>query len=191
MSCSVNVKDSIMSSNSDDRLNWLATQYVLGELCDSDRDAFELRLAEDLTACEAVARATRLTRALHAALEDSDGSAQLPRAPFREPRRSRFAVVTLVAAISCLFLVMIFWSGNSVDFTESGLTQRSNLEAVEFGFQVAGRMRKPAFDDDADDTDDDVHENSVDIAVPGWLMAGVVLEKHGELDLLPEESQDN
>lgn len=178
-----------MSSNTDDRLDWLATQYVLGELCDSDHEAFELRLAEDLTACEAVAEATQLTLALHVALAKSSGSAQLQSTRLPVSRRSRFAVGTLVAAIACMFVVMVFWSGRSTDLTESRLTLRSNQEAVE----LVSRWRTDAkpVDEDADDSEDDVHENTADSAVPGWLIAGVLLEKHGELDHHSEESQDN
>lgn len=60
-----------MAPNVDDRLSWLAMQYVLGELSDADRDQFEIRLADDLAACEAVAQASRLQLALQAAIASS------------------------------------------------------------------------------------------------------------------------
>jgi hypothetical protein len=48
-------------------LEWLAVRYVLDELSIADRDAFEVRLADDLSACEAVAAASRFVLASQAA----------------------------------------------------------------------------------------------------------------------------
>lgn len=69
-----------MSSSGDDQrasfplpgfpLQWLALQYVLDELSVADRDAFEARLADDLTACEAVAAASRFVLTSQAAFID-------------------------------------------------------------------------------------------------------------------------
>lgn len=47
-----------------EELDWLAFCYVSGELLDDDRTAFEVRLADDQDACEAVARAVELMQAI-------------------------------------------------------------------------------------------------------------------------------
>jgi hypothetical protein len=47
-----------------DDLDWLAFQYAAGELQGTERDAFELLLATDLLACEALAKAVQLCQAI-------------------------------------------------------------------------------------------------------------------------------
>lgn len=178
-----------MSSNIDDRLSWLATQYVLGELSEPDRDAFELQMAEDLATCEAVAAATRLTQALQTAFAESGNSVTAQRSPMVKSYSSRFAMGVSIAAIACLFLAMIFWPGSGADPMASNLSERPTREAEE----LVSRWRsdEKLVDVETDEAEDDVDENDNDVGVPGWLVAGVALEKHGTLDVRPEELQEN
>jgi hypothetical protein len=50
-------------STHDDR-NWEAFRYVCGEMTEEDRQSFELRLAEDESLCDEVARAVELNEAI-------------------------------------------------------------------------------------------------------------------------------
>lgn len=186
-----------MSSTVDDSLTWLATRYVLGELTESERDAFESRLADDLAACEAVAEASRMKLALHAALADTAIGARVTTGVrVHQPvvatsRRSWLAVGTAMISVACLILAVTFWPSESVDPGVAGLvpTGTSAGSAVELvalwrtGMQIA--------EVELDDADGDVLEAASDVAVPGWLLAAVSLEKNGVEEGQPEERQDN
>jgi ferric-dicitrate binding protein FerR (iron transport regulator) len=56
-----------VSHNLNDELDWLAFQYVAGELTADEEEQFERRLAEDQTAREAVERAVELKEAIQLA----------------------------------------------------------------------------------------------------------------------------
>src|SRR5215211_1207264 len=49
---------------SDDDLDWLAFRYAQAEMSTAEAQTFEARLASDLAACEAVARAVQLVSAM-------------------------------------------------------------------------------------------------------------------------------
>lgn len=196
-----------MSSNVDDELNWLATQYVLGELSDVDRDGFEERLAGDLAACEAVAEASRMNLALHAAFATSTTASttvvQNQRSLPAAIHQSWHAVGAAIVAVACLFLVMVLGWRSSNDPLHVQVASRSDHSAIELVSRWRTEMKFAEVD--AEDAEDDWHESSADIAVPDWLLAGVSLEKRsvslekrgaslekqGPVDDHPEELQDN
>jgi anti-sigma factor RsiW len=197
------------SSGVDGALNWLAMQYVLDELSDADRVAFELRLADDLVACEAVAEASRMNLTLHAALAESTSSDsggkndRVNRVVAPTPRRSWLAVGTAMISVACLFMAIAYWPHESADpgvsqaepsgqsaGDRSGVNRsagiRSAVELVSMwrdGMQVA--------ESNLEDAEADLHEPVSDVAVPDWLLAAVSLEKNGVVEGPPEEWQDN
>jgi len=79
--------------------DWLAVRFVLGELSASEAAAFELQLANDQAARDAIVRATRLVETL----------AAIPAPAARSVRRSMsrriVAALTVVAAGICVALV--------------------------------------------------------------------------------------
>lgn len=62
------------AGQSSDDLNWLACRYVLAELTDDEREAFELRLGHDQDAREAVAAAVELLEIAALAGAESRGA---------------------------------------------------------------------------------------------------------------------
>jgi hypothetical protein len=79
--------------------DWLAVRFVLGELNDDDAAAFELQLAEDQAARDAIVWATRFVETL----------AAIPAPAVRPVRRSKsrriIAAFTVVAAGVCVALI--------------------------------------------------------------------------------------
>jgi anti-sigma-K factor RskA len=88
-----------------DESDWLAVRYLLDELPADVAAAFEVRLAEDQAAREAVARATVLVQALDEAARPAGVVA-----PKRERVLRRVAAV--VAAVAAVVLVGVFASRN-------------------------------------------------------------------------------
>jgi ferric-dicitrate binding protein FerR (iron transport regulator) len=175
-----------MPSNVDAQLTWLATRYVLGELSEADRATFEQRLADDLVACEAVVEASRLKSGLRAALAKLEPGEPVHRASMMFLRRSQLAVGTVVTAVACLLVVsLIQWPANLLDQTLS----HSGAESVEL--VVRWRTGMNFNDVEVDDADDDSHESAADMAIPGWMLAGVSLQQDPAPDGSNNEMKDN
>lgn len=91
--------------------DWLATLYVLGELSTEEAALFEERLLDDLAACDAVTRASRLVMASHAALS---GSPSLPvtseKVVERSGRRSLNRVWAGSGLAAAIALALVLWN---------------------------------------------------------------------------------
>ena len=79
-------------------LDWLAFRYIANELTADEHEAFELRLADDAAACEALARAVELTDTIHAA-ETLAPVASSPPAALWRARLSWLAAGATAAAV--------------------------------------------------------------------------------------------
>jgi hypothetical protein len=78
-----------MNEPSPDHLAWLALQYVCDELGDDERTAFELRLAEDQAAREAVAEAVEQCAAMRVVFRAwVEGAPRVIATPFPMPHAS-------------------------------------------------------------------------------------------------------
>lgn len=64
----------MLDENTTTDLHWLALSYVAGEMSETEAAAFELRLAEDSLACEAVSAAVTTSLAVRAAFEAEAGT---------------------------------------------------------------------------------------------------------------------
>jgi len=188
-----------MSSNVDEQLNWLATQYVLGELPEDERGAFELRLADDPAACEAVVEASRMRLALHTVLAEAalmksgaqPVSRQLSRSVAPTARSSWLAVGVAMAAVACLFIALVFWPQKPGDPVVAGSSLPGGVDHSAVELVTLWRNGMKSSEEQADDADGDLHVPSADVAVPDWLFAAVSLEQHGTVDGPPQEWQDN
>ncbi|MBA4029362.1 MAG: hypothetical protein C0478_00335 [Planctomyces sp.] len=89
----------------------MATLYVLGELSTEEAALFEERLLDDLAACDAVARASRLVMASHAIFS---GSPSLPvtseKVIERASRRSVRLVWVGSGLAAAIALVLVVWN---------------------------------------------------------------------------------
>ncbi len=175
-----------ITQNRRDSLNWLAVQYVLGELSESDQFAFEERLASDSSACEAVAEATRLTLALQSAVTDvvtiAAPATAIPsvRSAKPTPRGSWLALAGATTAAAGLLAAMSL-GPNSPRQDQLARVDRSASELVSLW-----RTGSSAAEVDADESDVEVAEASPDVAVPNWLFAAVSLEQGKPAEELQE-----
>ncbi len=174
-----------------DSLNWLAVQYVLGELPENEVCAFEERLASDSAACEAVAEATRLTLALRSAVTDvvtvAAPATAIPsvRSAKPTPRGSWLALAGATTAAAGLLAVMSL-GPNGPRQDQVARVDRSASELVSLW-----RIGSSAAETDADESDVEVTEASPDVAVPNWLFAAVSLEQGKAAGDSTEEWQEN
>ncbi len=187
---------SVDQTPNSDSLNWLAVQYVLGELSDSEAFAFEERLATDLAVCEAVAEATRLTLTLHAATDsqavpalEADSFHVLPSTTNRSskttPRGSWLALAGATTAAAVLLAAMSFGPASSPS-TQLAFVDRSASELVSLW-----RAGSTAAELDIDDADVELAESRREVAVPDWLFAAVSLEQPNPAANSTEDRQEN
>jgi hypothetical protein len=87
-------------------LDWLAYQYVAGEMSAADQDAFEGRLATDQAARESVAAAVELVAACQAAFERRPVVKPIKTSP---QRRTALRLAVLSAALAAS--ITIAWLG--------------------------------------------------------------------------------
>jgi hypothetical protein len=89
-------------------VEWLAFSYAAGELTEADAEQFELRLADDQAAREALARAVELTQVV-AAAEAQCGDLVVPASMVRSDWSLRLSWMATggVAAL----LLAVLWSG--------------------------------------------------------------------------------
>ena len=98
-----------------DDVQWCAMQYVLGELSDKQTELFEAAMADDVTLCEAVLEATRLTCGIALACKTQPSTRPVIAGvtmiavpvPFERPAFARFGVFTAMAAMVLAVLAMV------------------------------------------------------------------------------------
>lgn len=93
----------------ENELDWSAFCYAAGEMNESDAAAFELRLAHDQAAREALARAVELTQAV-AAAESLEPVVTLRQPAAKEVTWSRRLAWMAIGSAASL-LVALLWSG--------------------------------------------------------------------------------
>ena len=146
---------------SNDNLNWLALQYVLGELPDAERDAFEARLAGDPSLCEAVTTASRLVLTARAALEPQ---VLLARATERSNRSSWLAVAATSVSVAVVGLFAL-----QVSLPKPRPANPAAAELVSLWQSGTGDEAE------TDEPDSDMADGAGDVSVPSWMLAAVSL----------------
>lgn len=188
-----------MSSSVDEDLNWLATQYVLGELSASDRSSFEERIGQDMSACEAVLEASRMILVARASLESAPPAAcselekvaiarptetVIGRSPVAREIKGAWLAVLLSSAAMLMLSVLAVRTSSRPVLLQSAAQKASAVELVSLwrtGMKV---------DDVADDLDDQMDVAS-DVVVPGWMLAAVSYERQGAIDKTSDGVQEN
>jgi anti-sigma factor RsiW len=174
-----------MSVNSNDR-DWLAMQYVLGELPDSERNAFEERLPAEVELCEAVTAASRLMLTAHAVMEANSSSISVRRdSNPRTPGRSWSAFVATAVAMAMVLLLVV---RIPVKSPTDGRVANDRPQAAEL--VSPWRSGSDSSDDDSDDMDD-VVDNAADVAVPSWMLAAVSIEAGHAINTPSDQVQEN
>jgi len=156
--------------NADHDLNWLATQYALGELSPADHAVFEARLATDEAACLAVAEAVRLMVQLRAATVPVGAVALAATSSTPVPGRQlarRWAAAWVTVA---MLTVAMAWFA---------VHQAVPPAAVELAStDLLARWTHAGLVDDADAWDDaDLDGEWLDesLSAPNWLVQAVQL----------------
>src|SRR5688500_3937841 len=164
-------------------LDWLAFCYAAGELDNEAAEQFELRLADDQPAREALARAVELTQTV-AAAESQCGEFVVPAATATTAWNSRLSWMAVGGLASVL--VALLWSG-VVGPTWQTARQRLNagtkynlaMAWQQTGNEIAnvkasGMWPSVSADDDEEfvASDRSFDEGGLDEA-PSWMMAAV------------------
>lgn len=170
-----------MSSTVDEQLKWQAMQYVLGELSEADRVAFEERMVDDLAVCEAVTVASRLVLTTQAVLSVPTIA---PQAMTTRPVRGSWTAVLLTSAamaMLCLIAVRVPLGPE----TDSKVAKQDPQAAELVSLWRSGT--------DDDDESDELEDSMADASesVPGWMLAAVSLETPVSIDGGSEKVQEN
>jgi anti-sigma-K factor RskA len=157
-------------------LDWLAQQYVLGDLSVGDAARFEARLAEEAAACEAVARATGLVLALQAV---PWGAATQPTVivpaniAAGTARPTKTPLVAAAAVAACALVLTLAWSPLRPSST-GGQIRAEIVQAKELVSRWRGTRALVASLTTSDE--DDAAAEAGDLA-PSWMLAAVSIEK--------------
>lgn len=148
----------------DPDLDWLAQQYLLGELDGAAAARFEAAVARDDAAAAALADAMRLM----AVLDSFRAAGPAPAVAVPPARLQRWTAThrgVLAAALAASLALV--WVALRIP---AGAAARDRDRAVELlaGWQEAGS------DDDADEAAEE--ETGTDDEVPAWLLAAVAIE---------------
>jgi len=149
-------------------LDWLAFQYVTGEMASSDEAAFEARLMSDLDACDAVIRAMQLCETADAAFE------LLP----PEPAQVRRNVLSMTAVV-CLVIAVVTLSTTSRPSSE----QRTKAELARLWTESNVEVAMNSVEDSELSLSESGSVN--DLHVPDWLLAALAA-KQAEGDDKPQ-----
>jgi len=102
-----------MSDDLSSDLRWSAYRYIANEMTDDERVRFELRLADDEAACEAVENAVELDEAIRLASE-APVVARPPQSTFFSRHSVAWAAACTVCA-ACLALAFFSWRLATID----------------------------------------------------------------------------
>jgi anti-sigma factor RsiW len=163
-------------------LQWLAFQYIAGELPDDDLAEFEARLASDQVARETVAHAVELAEITALAENRSGGELTVQPASMSKGTWSQVAWMACGAAL-CLLVVLfvqpmgLFGLASITDPNNS--SGESRLESPELALAWAQTRDSVHVEESVDLAEVAVandSENLTDegISTPSWMLAAVV-----------------
>jgi len=167
-------------------LDWLAFTYAAGELTPAEVEQFELRLADDQTAREALARAVELCQTVTAAEIQSDIYVT-PAATTRKRWNDRLSWMA-VGGLASLLLALL-WSGVIGPTWHTAQLRSFSKQNLAFAWtetkqQIATVREAGYWPSVFNDTDDDsssavaVDESTVD--APSWMTAALLSSAAGE-----------
>ena len=162
------------SRNITDEQFWRAFEYVADEMTAEDVTVFEQELFENVSLCEAVAQATRLTTAI--ASQSRQTRVPLSRyesVPPEWQRKNR--IVAAVTAVCCCLLLALMVSRNSGLLTLSpGLAlSESTLAADSSEAELLVSVWADGFAADHDLETEVSEPDDSGLEVPDWLLTAV------------------
>lgn len=150
-------------------LAWLANCYVAGELSVDETVAFEARLEVDLTACDAVARATELNLAIAAAFDAQPATLINPQfTPASPSRRTTTFITTLAAtAVAAAGVALMIGRGPTVN----GIARKDGADRLVAAWASGEAARNNVTEDETLELADDA-----DLDPPDWMLAALTAE---------------
>ena len=177
-----------------DERAWRAAQYVLGELSESDAEAFELAMLDDAELCELVLDATRLQAGIVAACRESSTVMAQPvvklsvvdSVPAFVTVRSQVSRIAVsLAGLGLAGILLTFATGSGEQSSaELAVVNEETVDALADLISESETSELLALQD----VDTDVDPALSEVATPEWLLTAIELEDGGGQPQSPEES---
>ncbi|MEZ6033299.1 MAG: hypothetical protein R3C17_09415 [Planctomycetaceae bacterium] len=161
---------------------WLAMQYVLGDLTDEQTEQFELAMVEDVTLCESVLMATRLSagivQAYDSQLPFQSATRSVPKAesPPR-PRFVRFSVFAATAALTMVVILLVTFGGSAQPILtaahDDATADDATADALAMLLNNAPANEISSEFDELIEADDSISS----LVAPAWLLTAVDLDE--------------
>jgi len=183
----------------DDRA-WRAAQYVLGELSDSDAEAFEQMMLDDADLCELVLNATRLQAGIAVACRESSTDSVRPLVKLSVVKLSvvdstpAFAAVRSQVSRIAVSLAGLGLAGILLTFA-TGSGEQSSGELAVVNAETADALANLISESETSellalqDVDTDVDPVLSEVATPEWLLTAIELEDSSGQPQSSEESE--
>ncbi len=177
-----------------DERAWRAARYVLGELSDSDAEAFELAMLDDAELCELVLNATRLQAGIAVACRETSTDSVRPvvkllvadSTPGFVAVRSQMSRITVsLAGLGLAGILLTFATGSGE--RSSGELAVVNAETVDALADLISESETAELLA-LQDVDTDVDPALSEVATPEWLLTAIELEDGSGQPQSSEES---
>lgn len=153
-----------------DELSWLAFRYAAGEMSALEAGAFEVRMLNDVDACEAVARMALVC-------ESANESFERPLAPLHaipvKRRTPRWAIAATLFAVVWMVGIGVWFAGHRAE-------RRANAEIVSMWSSSSEREESGSVGMEDLETPSAEAVAPGDVVVPDWMLAAVKLEAKGD-----------
>lgn len=165
-----------------DERAWLAARYVLGELSESDAEAFEQAMLDDAELCELVVNATRLQAGIAVACLETSAETALPvvnlsvvdsTLAFAAARSQVSRVAVSLAGLGLAGILLTFATGSG---------ERSSGELAVVNAETVNALANLISESETSellalqDVDTDVDPALSEVATPEWLLTAIELE---------------
>ena len=177
-----------------DERAWQAAQYVLGELSESDAEAFELAMLDDAGLCELVLNATRLQAGIAMACRETTTEIAQPvvalslvdSTPAFVAVRSQVSRIAVGLAGLGLAGILLIFADRSAEQSAARLAvvNAETVDALADLISASETSELLALQE----VDSDVDPALSEVATPEWLVMAIELEGGGGQPQSPEES---
>jgi hypothetical protein len=188
------LQTSEMSATIADERAWRAARYVLGELSDSDAEAFELAMLDDAELCELVLNATRLQAGVAVACRERSAETAVPVVKlsvmdstpgFVAVRSQVSRIAVSLAGLGLAGILLTFSTGSGVRSSdELAVVNAETVDALADLISESETSELLAFQDVETEVDPALSE----VATPEWLLMAIELEDGSGQPQASEES---
>jgi hypothetical protein len=188
------LQTSEMTGTAAEERAWQAARYVLGELSDSDAEAFELAMLDDAELCELVLNATRLQAGIAVACREVSAETALPfvklsmvdSSPgFGAVRSQVSRIAVSLAGLGLAGILLTFATGSGERSSgELAVVNAETVDALADLISESETSELLALQDVETDVDPALSE----VATPEWLLMAIELEDGGGQPQTSEES---